>query len=60
MHPLAANEFSKQTKRVQAINNEIKILKPDEMKSGLLVQFYCYYWKHGKIREINLSFKLIT
>ena len=29
MHPLATNEFSKEIKRVQVIDNEIKILEPD-------------------------------
>ena len=60
MHPLVSNGFSKQTKQVQAIDNEIKILKPDEMKSRLLVQFSCYFWKHGKIRELILSVKFIA
>ena len=31
MHPLATNEFSKQIKRVQVIDNEIKIFKPEKV-----------------------------
>ena len=30
LHPLAMNEFSKQIKRVQVIDNEIKIISPNQ------------------------------
>jgi len=36
---------------VQLIFNEIKILKPDEMKGGLLVQFSCFLGDAVKLEK---------
>ena len=43
MHPLAANKFSKQIKRVQVFNNE--------MKSGSSVHFSCFLRDAVKLQE---------